>query len=178
MKCLNVKSRFTVLTVCHFQSSVSDISFSVIFHIFFPPPSFSFPPISVLFFSTIYFVSFPNQSFSFRPALISPSLIVDAVLQSSFTPSSSPMRALFYPPLSRSPSIPLCFPQWLITNWGAAFALSSHSVTSAEVWNNVLIGCGWHCLAFCAAEWVPCIRYHAGRQQCIINTALIYSTVE
>lgn len=56
-------------------------------------PYFSFPPFSYTVPApvTISFVLLPNQSFSFRPELISPSPIVDAILQSAFTTSSSPM---------------------------------------------------------------------------------------
>ena len=127
-----------MLTVCHFQSAISDISLSL--------SSFHFallliPPIPALV--TVFFVSLPNQSFSFRPELISPSLIVDAILQSSLPTSSSPILLFFSPSISLS-IYPALHSTLTHYKWGS-FALSSYLVTSAEVWNNVLIGCGRHC---------------------------------
>lgn len=104
-----------------------------------------------------FFVSRPNQSFSFCPELILPSLIIDAILQTSLTTSSRSNIALlllllylvFYP--SRSAlhhSSTVSFLSTTHYKWHC-FALSSYVVTSAEGWNNVLIGCGWHCSACC-----------------------------
>lgn len=64
-------------------------------------PSFSLPPFSHTGFVTIFFVWLPNQSFSFFPKLISPSFIVDAILQFALTISSSSILLrllLFFPP--------------------------------------------------------------------------------
>lgn len=105
---------FTILTVCHFHlwiqvtyvTSLSLISPS------FPPSPSLLPHMPALV--TISFVSLPNQSFSFRPELISPSLIVDAILQSSLLSPlphlllSSSIFCSFSPPLSHFLSILHC----------------------------------------------------------------------
>ena len=73
----------TLLTVCHFLPWIP-VTYVTSLSVICPslPPSHSLlPPMPALV--TISFVSLLNQSFSFRPELISPSLIVDAILQSA-----------------------------------------------------------------------------------------------
>lgn len=77
--------------VCYFQTPTSDISFSVIFPFSLLIPSHTCP--RHYFFCFV--VLLPNQSFSFCPELILPSLIIDAILQTSLTTSSKPILLFF-----------------------------------------------------------------------------------
>lgn len=99
----------------------------------FPPPHSLLPPIPALV--TIFFVLLPNQSFSFRLELISPSLIVDAILQSAPTTSSSPILLpllLFFSSSIAFSIYPALHSTATHYKWDF-FALSSYLVTSAEL---------------------------------------------
>lgn len=155
----------SVASLCGFHSPTSDISFSVILP--FSPPSHSLlPPMHVplslfsLFHSQINLSHFVQNWFRHLLSLT----------QSPLTASSSPilLHLLLFFSSSISLSIyPTLHSTLAHYKWGS-FALYSYLVTSAELWNNVLIECGWHLSILCCRIgamhkilcWQPAVHYH------------------
>lgn len=143
--------------VCFSQPPTRDICISALLSIF-PPHSLPHPPRHDFPFFFLVLHSQINLSHSVKNW----SLIIDAIPRTSLT---RPILVFFSTSISFSIRPALYF---TVTHYKwRFFALLSYLVTSAAVWNNVLIGCCWHCWACCRIGamhkklgWERALCYH------------------